>query len=110
MGNPVLTLARSHNYETARGRISVDWVEITKKHVIVLVVTIAVTLVFARAQSNGPSILDFESPCWDLEIIPIVTAPVIGTCRIGGCDAVRRRFLLGTSSGRSIVSLRSWRL
>ena len=52
-------------------------------------------LVFARGWSKGSSIFSFESPFWDLGLIPIVIALVIGAYRVGGCDAIRRRFLLG---------------
>ncbi len=78
-----------------RARITVDWVEITKGDVTVLVVMIAIGLVFVRGWLNGSSIFGFESPFWDLGLIPILTALVVGACRVGGCDAIRRRFLLG---------------
>jgi hypothetical protein len=78
-----------------RARISVEWVNITKRDVMVLVVIIALGLVFAKGWSKGSSVFGFESPFWDLGLIPILTALVIGTCRVGGRDAIRRRFLLG---------------
>jgi hypothetical protein len=62
---------------------------------IVLVVMMAVGFVFARNWYRGSSILGFESPYWDLGLIPILTALVIGACRARRCDATGRRFLLG---------------
>jgi hypothetical protein len=55
----------------------------------------AIGFLVARDWSKGSSIFAFESPYWDLGLIPIVTALVIGACRVGGCDAMRRRYLLG---------------
>lgn len=78
-----------------RARLRVDRVDITKRSLMVLVVMIAVGLMFARGWSKGSSILSFESPYWDVGLIPILTALVIGACHVGGCDAIRRRFLLG---------------
>jgi hypothetical protein len=78
-----------------RARISVEWVDITMRDAMVLVVIIAMGLVFVRGWSKGSSIFSFESPFWDLGLIPILTALVIGACCVGGCDAIRRRFLLG---------------
>jgi hypothetical protein len=78
-----------------RARISVEWVDITKRDVVLLVAMIGIGLVLVGGWSKGSSILGFESLYWDLGLIPIVTSLVIGACRIGRCDAVRRRFLLG---------------
>jgi hypothetical protein len=61
----------------------------------VLVVIIVIGLVFANGWSKGSSVFGFESPFWNLGLIPILTALVIGACRFGGCDADRRRFVLG---------------
>ena len=76
-------------------KISVESVDITKRDVMVLVVMIAIGLVFAKGWSKGSSVFGFESPFWDLGLIPVLTALVIGACRVGGCDPIRRRFLLG---------------
>ena len=78
-----------------RIRIGVEWAEVTKRDVMVLVVISAVGLVLAAGWSKGSSIFGFESPFWDLGLIPILTALVIGACRLGGAPAGRRRFLLG---------------
>jgi hypothetical protein len=48
-----------------RVRISVDWVDITKKDAMVVVVMMAVAFVVAGAWSKGSSIIGFESPYWD---------------------------------------------
>jgi hypothetical protein len=61
----------------------------------VLVVTSTVGLVLAACWSKGSSIFGFESPFWDLGLIPILTALAIGTCRLGRAPAGRRRFLIG---------------
>ena len=61
----------------------------------VLVVMIAIGLVFAKGWSKSSSVFGFESPFWDLGLIPILIALVIGACRIGGRHSHRRRFLLG---------------
>jgi hypothetical protein len=76
-------------------KIGHEWVRITKRAGVVLVVMMAIGLVFAVGWSKGLSILGFESPFWDLGLIPILTALVIGACCFGGCDADRRRFVLG---------------
>src|SRR5208283_6190263 len=60
-----------------------------------LVVMIALGLVFAKGWSRGTSIFSFESPFWDLGLIPILTALVISVGRVGRCDAISRRFLIG---------------
>jgi hypothetical protein len=78
-----------------RARIGVEWVDITKRDVMLLVVMIAIGLVFARGWSQGSSIFGFESPFWDLGLIPILTALVIGARRGGGRAGTRRRFLIG---------------
>ena len=78
-----------------RANIQVEWVGITKTDVMVLLVIIVIALVFARDWSRGSSVFGFESPFWDLGLIPILTALVIGVCRFGGCDANRRRFVIG---------------
>lgn len=78
-----------------RPRITVDWVDITKRDVLSLAVMIAIGLVFANGLSKGSSVFGFESSFWDLGLIPILSALVIGICRVGGTDAARRRFLLG---------------
>jgi len=57
-----------------------------------LVVMIAIGLVFAKGWSKGTSIFSFESPFWDLGLIPILTALVMS---VGRCDAISRRFLIG---------------
>src|SRR5262249_33498464 len=49
----------------------------------------------ARGWVRGSSVFGFESPFWDLGLIPILTALVYGACRAGGGDGIRRRFLLG---------------
>lgn len=78
-----------------RVSIRVEWVDITKTDVMVLVVIIAMGLVFAKGWSKGSSVFGFESPFWDLGLIPILTALVVGDCRVGRYDSGRRRFILG---------------
>jgi hypothetical protein len=78
-----------------RVRITIEWVGITKQDVMVLVVVMAVAMVLARGWCQGASVFGFESPYWDLGLIPILTALVLGACRVAGCDSRRRRFLLG---------------
>jgi hypothetical protein len=80
-----------------RPRVStrLEWVDITKTDVMVLAVIIAIGLVLAKGWSKGLSVFGFESPFWDLGLIPILTALVIGVCRFRGCDAYGRRFVLG---------------
>jgi hypothetical protein len=68
---------------------------ITITNVTILVLIMAVGFLLARGWSEGSSIFAFESPFWDLGPIPILAALVIGAGRVGGCDAIRRRFLLG---------------
>jgi hypothetical protein len=87
---PAVTVVR-----LPRARVSLEWVEITKGDVTVLVVVIAIGLVIVWAWLKGSTIFGFESPFWDLGLIPTLTALVVGACRVGGCDAIRRRFLLG---------------
>jgi hypothetical protein len=77
-----------------RAKIKVEWGNITKRDVMILVVMIAIGLVFANGWSKGSSVFRFESLFWDLGLIPVLTALVIGACRVG-CDPIRRRFLLG---------------
>jgi hypothetical protein len=78
-----------------RASIRVEWVDITKTDLMVLVVIIVIGLVLANGWSKGSSVFGFESPFWDLGLIPILTALVIGARRFGGCDADRRRYVLG---------------
>jgi hypothetical protein len=73
----------------------VERVGITKQDVMVLVVVMALAVVLARGWSRGASVFGFESPYWDLGLIPVLTALVLGACRVAECDAQRRRFLLG---------------
>ena len=49
-----------------RAKISVEWVDFTKRDVMVLVVMVAIGLVFAKGWSRGSSVFGFESPFWDL--------------------------------------------
>jgi hypothetical protein len=53
-----------------RVRITVERVGITKQDVMVLVVVMAVAMVLARGWSQGASAFGFESPFWDLGLIP----------------------------------------
>ena len=78
-----------------RAKIVVEWPETTKKDLMVVVVITAIGFVCARAWSKGSSIFRFESPYWDLGLIPILIALVILALRGGSSDAFRRRFLLG---------------
>jgi hypothetical protein len=78
-----------------RARVTVEWTEITKKDLTVVVVITAIGFLFARAWSSGSSLFRFESTYWDLGLIPILTALVTGVLRGGGSDTFRRRFLLG---------------
>lgn len=43
----------------------------------------------------GLSLFGFESPYWDLGLLPIVTALMLGAICIKGTDGARRRFLIG---------------
>lgn len=50
---------------------------------------------FAFRWSLGASVFGFESPYWDLGLIPILTAIAVLAARASGGDGRRSRFLLG---------------
>jgi len=78
-----------------RPRIRLEWIEFTTTNVMFLAVIVAIGFVIAARWSKGSSILGFESPYWDLGLIPILSALVVGAFRFERCDAIRRRFILG---------------
>ena len=59
----------------------------------VLVVMIAIGLVFAKGWSKSSSVFGFESPFWDLGLIPILIALAIIAVRAKVADRRRLRFL-----------------
>ena len=61
----------------------------------VLVVMIAIGLVFAKGWSKSSSVFGFESPFWDLGLIPILVALAIIAVRAKVADRRRLRFLVG---------------
>jgi hypothetical protein len=64
-------------------------------NVMILVVVTFIGLLLTRDWFTGSSSFGFESPYWDLGLLPIAAALVIGACRVGGCNATRQRILLG---------------
>src|SRR5271166_5552141 len=76
-------------------RITVEWTEVTSKDLAILAVVTALVLLIVRAWSTGSSVFRFESPYWDLGLIPILTVLVAAALRGRGSDSFRRRFWLG---------------
>jgi hypothetical protein len=78
-----------------RAKITVEWIDITNRHVTAFVVMAAVAFVLAKRWFRGSSVFGFESPYWDLGLIPTLAALEICVIRWNGCNGTRRRFLLG---------------
>jgi hypothetical protein len=78
-----------------RARINVEWVDLTTRDVTLLAVMIAIGLALVVSWSGGSSIFRFESPFWDLGLIPILSALAVAACRLGNGPPDRRRFRHG---------------
>ncbi len=66
-----------------------------KNKIIPLVALAVVAFVLAFRWCRGSSVFGFESPYWDLGLIPILAALAIIAVRVKVRDCRRSRFLLG---------------
>lgn len=68
------------------------------RYLIVMAIAAVASLV-AYHWSRGSSVFRFESPYWDLGLLPILAALLVGACLFRGSGGRRRRFLLGFEAG-----------
>ena len=76
-------------------KIAVEWIDITTRNVIAFTAMVAIAVALAIRWFRGSSVFGFESPYWDLGLIPILAALVTGAIRLTACAGTGRRFVLG---------------